>query len=321
MTKSFTLVETLIAIFIFFVIMVGLSSSLVWLYRTHSYAWQQALAVDEARRGIETMVKEIREAKQADNGAYPIELANDKEFIFYSDIDHDGKTERVRYFLGQTNSQTVSQECQTFLRGGSCSVDFSNFLQGIPVSAQVQVSLQGDFGWNNREYADIYADGQLLGRVCRTGCSDCPGSWEGTTVFDISTTTIADNDVSFLADASSRVDPFCPYAMEANFEFSFTENLQDQAHQFKKGVIEPVGDPPAYPTENEKITVLTSYVRNAPPIFEYFDQNGDRITGYPARLSDTKLMKVYLIVNVDPNRPPNEFEIESYVQLRNLKEE
>ena len=66
MTKSFTLVETLIAIFIFFVIMVGLSSSVVWLYRTHSYTWQQALAVDEARRGIETMVKEIREAKQAD---------------------------------------------------------------------------------------------------------------------------------------------------------------------------------------------------------------------------------------------------------------
>ena len=321
MTKSFTLVETLIAIFIFFVIMVGLSSSVVWLYRTHSYTWQQALAVDEARRGIETMVKEIREAKQADNGAYPIELANDKEFIFYSDIDHDGKTERVRYFLGQTNSQTISQECQTFIRGGSCSVDFSNFLQGTPVSAQVQVSLQGDFGWNNREYADIYADGQFLGQVCRTGCSDCPGSWEGTTVFGVSTTTIADNDVSFLADASSRVDPFCPYAMKANFELSFTENLPDQAHQFKKGVIEPVGDPPTYPTENEKVTVLTSYVRNAPPIFEYFDQNGDRITEYPARLSDTKLIKVYLIVNIDPNRPPNEFEIESYVELRNLKEE
>ncbi len=32
-------------------------------------------------------------------------------------------------------------------------------------------------------------------------------------------------------------------------------------------------------------------------------------------------MKVYLVVNVDPNRPPQDFELESFVQLRNLKVE
>ena len=47
----------------------------------------------------------------------------------------------------------------------------------------------------------------------------------------------------------------------------------------------------------------------------------NEITSVPARLVDTKLMKVYLVVNVNPNRPPNEFELESFVQLRNLKAE
>ncbi|GAH01061.1 unnamed protein product, partial [marine sediment metagenome] len=42
---------------------------------------------------------------------------------------------------------------------------------------------------------------------------------------------------------------------------------------------------------------------------------------YPARLVDTKLMKVFLIVDVDPNRSPKGFELESYAKLRNLKEE
>ena len=50
-------------------------------------------------------------------------------------------------------------------------------------------------------------------------------------------------------------------------------------------------------------------------------KNGNKITDYPARLKDTKMMKVYLVVNIDPNRPPNEFELESSVQLRNLKNE
>jgi len=109
--------------------------------------------------------------------------------------------------------------------------------------------------------------------------------------------------------------------MKAKFEFSFIEDLSGFAHQFKKGVIKPVGSPPTYPSDQEKISILTSYVRNVPPIFEYFDSQGNKITEYPARLVDTKLMKVYLVVNVDPNRPPQDFELESSVQLRNLKQE
>ena len=114
--KGFTLIETLIAIFVFTLAMGAVAGFIVLFYRTHSYAFQESTAIDEARRGIETMVKEIRAAKTGDNGAYPIEIADDKQFIFYSDIDNDGKIERVRYFLStasSTNSGSQTKECTT----------------------------------------------------------------------------------------------------------------------------------------------------------------------------------------------------------------
>jgi type II secretory pathway pseudopilin PulG len=321
--KSFTLIETLVAIVVFTLAMGAVSGLILMAYRTQSYAWQQSMAISEARKGIETMVKEIREAKTGDDGSYPIEYAGDKEFIFLSDINNDGKTERVRYFLATVNHGSEIKECQTSTQGGSCSVSFSNFLKGILTSAQVKISVDGDFG-QNKEYADISADGNYLGQICKTGCSDCSGTWQGTQTFDVKNFA-SDDNISFLADASSDVGPSCPsplsYTIKARFEFSFTEDISAFAHEFKKGVIKPTGDPPKYLSENEVITILTSYVRNVPPIFEYFDQNGEPIEDYPARLKDTKVMKVYLVVNVNPNRPPNEFELKSAVQLRNLKEE
>lgn len=317
--KAFTLIETLVVIFVFTLALGAAASFIVMAYQTQSYTWQQSIAIDEARRGIETMVKEIREAKESDDGSYPIEKTGDKEFIFFSDIDKDGQTERVRYFLGTANSGSLTQECVSFVQGGSCGVTFSNFLKGILKSAGAKVSVDGDFGLT-KEYAEIFADTQKIGDICKTSCSDCPGAWQGTQTFDI-TSQASDNSISFLADATSYVDPICPHSIEATFEFSWTEELGGLAHEFRKGIIKPIGSPPTYPLDQEKIIILSSYVRNVPPIFEYYDQNGNKITDYPARLKDTKLMKVFLVINVDPQRPPDDFQLESSVQLRNLKVE
>ena len=201
---------------------------------------------------------------------------------------------------------------------------FSDFLRGTLISSQVKVSVEGDLGQSN-EYVEIFADGDQLGRLCQTGCIDCAGIWQGTTIFDV-VNQASDTSISFLADASSQVNSNCSWEelnhkMKAQFEFSWTEEITGAEHEFKKGVINPVGDPPTYPSDEEEISILTSYVRNVPPIFEYFDQNGNKIEDYPARLVDTKLMKVFLVINVDFNRPPQDFELESSVQLRNLKTE
>jgi type II secretory pathway pseudopilin PulG len=107
--KGISLVETLVTIGIFGVIIVIVSGIVLSLYKTQNYSWQQSLAIDEARRGVRIMVKEIREARYGDNGAFLLEKAGDKEFVFYSDIDEDGDTEKVRYFLGIVNSGSQTQ--------------------------------------------------------------------------------------------------------------------------------------------------------------------------------------------------------------------
>lgn len=326
--KSFTIIETIVALFVLALIMGVVGGFIVMIYDVHGYTWQQSIAIDDARRWTEIMTAEIREARTGDNGAYPIEKAGDKEIIFYSDIDNDNETERVRYFLGIVGSGSETKECQTSFNGGICNVVFSNFLTGTIISAEVKVSVNGDFG-TNKEYAEIFADGIKLSDVCKTGCNDCPGeTWQGTTTFDV--TSQADDDyIDFLADATNWVDPRCPHSMKARFEFSFTEDLSAFAHEFKKGVIEPVvgsGGKIEYPLEEEKVSTVSFYIRNVPPIFEYYNRDWPEDTTNnplpaPARLQETKLMKVYLVINVEPNRPPKEFELESFVQLRNLKTE
>ncbi|MEA3344141.1 MAG: type II secretion system protein [Patescibacteria group bacterium] len=105
MNKGFTLIESFIAVIVFALAMGTISTLVIMVYRTQDYAWQQSRSIEDAEIGVETMVKEIREAMIGDDGSYIIEKADDNEFIFYSDIDKDKETERVRYYIDGNNFQ------------------------------------------------------------------------------------------------------------------------------------------------------------------------------------------------------------------------
>lgn len=320
---GFTIIETLVVIFAFTLVWGVVMALILMIYRTQSYTMQQSMAVNEARRGVELMAKEIRQAQYADNGAYPIEKGAGKEFIFYSDIDDDGQAERVRYFLATITTGAQTQECLTTIRGGSCSVNFTNFLTGELTHAQVIITTEGYYGTSTR-YTELYADGTKLADVCRSGCTQCAGAWQGTQTFDV-TTAAADNSIQFTMDSTYNVRPLCNWlnpghAMKAKFEFSWIEEIPNLDNQLKKGVIQPAGDPVTYPAGQEQVGIVSEYVRNAPPIFTYYDENGDQITSDPAILRDTKMMKLFMVINVNPERAPGDYELEQYVNLRNLKE-
>lgn len=327
--NGYTMIETLITIIISSMILGVVVSFVVLGYRTQTFSYEQSRAIDEARKGVETMLKEIRESRTAENGSYIIAEANDFQFIFYSDIDKDERIERVRYFLetdSTSQEYTDTKECVTFDDGGSCEVNFADFLSGTFESAEVKVTVEGDFSsWHER--ASIYADGNYLGRICESGagCSDCAGDWQGEATYDVSSEA-SDNQITFRADASGTVNDVCNWinpnhAMKAKFEFKWTETVSPQGDGgvLKKGVIEPVGWPPSYPLDQEEVDILSLYVRNSPPIFTYFDGEGNQLIEMPARKKDTKIMKIYLVINVDPNRAPDDFILESRVQVRNLK--
>ncbi len=322
---GFTLIETLIAIAVFTMALGVVSGFAIMSYKGQAYTFQQATAIDEARKGIETMVKELREAKIGDDGSYIIEKAEDHEIIFYSDIDKDGATERVRYFIYQSSSLSDSDNCVTYISGGSCDTNFPNFSQEIIDSAEVEVCVEGDLNGGN-EYVEIFADGEYLGTLCQTGCDQCSGTWQGCAVFDVSSQA-TDGSIMFTADGSSAVGSggggFCDWehenhSMKASFDFSWTETNTNANVNLKKGITNPTEYPVEYPQDQEQVSILSRYIRNQLPIFRYFDGQGEELPA-PARLEETKLIRVFLIINVNPERAPQNFELESNVQIRNLK--
>jgi len=195
--KGFTLIEILVTASIMVVLGGGFLTLQYIVSKNQVSVYQNYLGVDEANIAISTMVREIRNARSGDNGAYPMESALDQQMVFYSDIDLDNLTEKVRYYLN------------------------------------------------------------------------------GTSLY--------------------------------------------------KGVINPTGTPATYPAGNEILKEIATNVRNgSEAIFYYYngDWPSDTVNNplpAPARLSETKLMKVYLKINPKANDPGNDFLLESYVNLRGLK--
>lgn len=98
-----SLLEVMIAIAIFSIGTLVVAAYVIQGYRVNRFALQQADAIEYARRSLNTMVKEIREADFSDLGSYPIAAASDQTFTFYTNLDLDDAVEKVRYFLDGTD--------------------------------------------------------------------------------------------------------------------------------------------------------------------------------------------------------------------------
>lgn len=202
-SRGFTLVEIVIALGVFSFLIAGIYGFFVQSYKFQNFVSEQSDAISTARDGVEQLILEIRELGPADDGAYPIALADEQELIFYSDINANVLTERIRYFLDGTD--------------------------------------------------------------------------------------------------------------------------------LKRGVIEPTYDseaeqPYVYDESLETISVVARAVQNGVnPVFTYYngDWPGDEENNplaYPADLTEVKLINIQLDVNINPAKVPETYQLENYVQLRNLKE-
>jgi prepilin-type N-terminal cleavage/methylation domain-containing protein len=196
--KGFTLIEAMVALFIFVLVVAAVNNFIIQNYKSYQISVEQSIAIEEGREAIESMVKEIREVKSSDAGHYPIAEANNDSFTFYGDIDRDVAVEKVRYFR----------------------------------------------------------DGNI----------------------------------------------------------------------FKKGVIEPTGEPLVYDPLNEQITIISeNLISTTTPIFLYYngDYPGDTVNNpleTPADVTEIKLIQTHIIINVDPDRPPLDYILDTFIQPRNLKD-
>lgn len=193
-----TLTELLVAIGILVMGMGGLSMLFLRSWRTNGFILESGIAASAASRAVRETVSDLRRVRQADNGDYPLESGEDFDLEAYVDIDDDGVTERVHYFLDGTD--------------------------------------------------------------------------------------------------------------------------------FNRGVTEPSATVPVtYPSGDQTVSTLVSEVANESdePVFEYYDENypGDTVNNpmsVPVAISDVRLVKVRIVINIDPRRAPEDTNIESMAELRNI---
>lgn len=100
--RGMTLVETLVALALFSVLLLAVMESVSAFYRYNAYSIAQSYQVDHARRGITSLVRDLREMTYADDGTFPLAVMQANTVGFYSDIDRDDSVEYVEYELSGT---------------------------------------------------------------------------------------------------------------------------------------------------------------------------------------------------------------------------
>lgn len=96
---GFTIIETVVAIFGFVVVALGLIILLEQIFSVS--AKQSALLsdVDQARSVTFKITSELRNAQRGNDGSYQLVLANPQEIVFFANWDNDSNMERVHYYI------------------------------------------------------------------------------------------------------------------------------------------------------------------------------------------------------------------------------
>ena len=103
-----TLLEAVVYVGLFTVVIVAVTTSVQFFYRSNAYTVAQAAAVTSAERGIDKMTRILREVAYASDGAYPIVSFGPNDLTFYADVDEDPFAEKVHYYIaGDLLSQGV----------------------------------------------------------------------------------------------------------------------------------------------------------------------------------------------------------------------
>lgn len=76
-------------------------------WEMHKFSFSVAQMQVETTQALQGMVDTIRNARQADSGAFPLATVDNNELVFYTNIDGDDEIERVRYVL---SGQGITKE-------------------------------------------------------------------------------------------------------------------------------------------------------------------------------------------------------------------
>lgn len=87
------------------------------------------------------------------------------------------------------------------------------------------------------------------------------------------------------------------------------------------------GMPKTYPSGDQSTITVASYIVNDTdtPIFYYYNKDYPADADHnpldtPAAVSDIRLVKIYLQININPGQSPDNIEMQSFVEMRNLND-
>jgi type II secretory pathway component PulJ len=140
---------------------------------------------------------------------------------------------------------------------------------------------------------------------------------------------------SEIRSASSSSLGSYPIEKASNTEFIFFSDIDNNGSKeriryflvgniLKRGVIVPTGSPLQYLSANETISDIVHGVSNgSTPIFSYYNSSYNGSTApltQPVSIIDVRLVKIIIVIDADPNRPPAPVTVTTQVSIRNLKD-
>ncbi len=124
----------LVTLAIFGMIMIAITDSVLFFYRANTSSIEQEYQVENARRGTELLVRDVREATYGDDGTYPLGSVATSTLTFYSDVDANGTIEKIRYTLVGTQlfrNVTFSSGTPPVYAGGGATTTVSQYVRNI----------------------------------------------------------------------------------------------------------------------------------------------------------------------------------------------
>lgn len=103
--NGMSLIEIMFTITIGFLILLVINDFIAKGFKSITISSEKEDAIEHARIALESMTKEIRGANSSEKGDYPINTIEEQNFIYYTDIDRDGQTEKVRYYLDKGDNK------------------------------------------------------------------------------------------------------------------------------------------------------------------------------------------------------------------------
>ncbi len=101
--QAMTFLEVIIAIGIFSALMLGIAMLVAKSWSGYHQIMDTGSSSLNIKQGIDQVVDTIRKARNSDNGYYPIKSVGSSDLVIFSDVDKDGITERVHYYINGGN--------------------------------------------------------------------------------------------------------------------------------------------------------------------------------------------------------------------------